>query len=141
MHEVPSAATPPQELQCEPHRENRTIRTNLSRAIEGYKSTRFVRTCAGIYSQQGPTHPAKRCMSCTYHPLPASWAETARRPSFLIARASFGGGGFSSRQEQHAAAEATTASHSYMFHPIIMFLAVACVVVVVVVAGGGGCGS
>ena len=39
-------------------------------------------------------HPRPKDNAGVRTTLPASWAETARRPSRLIARASLGGGGF-----------------------------------------------
>ena len=93
MHEVPSAATPPREIQREPRLENKMIRAIVSRAIEGGKINSIRSNVWDIYSQKGPTHGQKIIQVRTT--LPASWADTARRPSLLIARASFGGGGFS----------------------------------------------
>ena len=98
----------------EPRRENRMIRTLTPVLSKVLKSTRFVGTCGifthHVYSSKAP-HPRRQKIHVYTTTLPASWAEIARRPSLLIARASFGGGGFSKSQyEQHAAAAATTAS-------------------------------
>ena len=80
----------------EPRRENRMIGTIVSRATEGVEINPIRSNMWDIYSQKGPTHGQKIIQVRTT--LPVSWAETARRPSLLIARASFGGGGFSLSQ-------------------------------------------
>ena len=80
MHEMPSVATPPRELQGEPCLENKMIRTSVSRAIERVKINSMRSNMWDIYSHKGPTHVQKIIHVRTS--LPASWAETARRPPF-----------------------------------------------------------
>ena len=88
MYEVPSAATPPRKLQCEPRRENMIIRTIVSGAIKGVKINSIRLNMWDISHPRGQTTHVRTTLT-------ASWAETARRLCLLIARVSFGGGGFS----------------------------------------------